>query len=182
MSNDEVFDACITDSEDEVEKEIPSNIAEDISFKRSLSNTTFLYPQNGAGVRSNKVLNLAPAEGQTPTSVFYQDFWETLAFPTLFPDGVSTFHMRRTVSITPKKYVNARLISRDFRFAESAEYTFQCLHWIESVSVSDSITFSLKKDRQDDVSVLSLQNPENLLKMFKDDEMFVSFKHIRGTP
>jgi hypothetical protein len=56
------------------------------------------------------------------------------------------------------------------------------LHWIESVSVSDSITFSLKKARPDDVSVLSLQNPEILLKMFKDDEMFVSFKHIRGTP
>lgn len=42
MSNDEVFDACITDSEDEVEKEIPSNIAEDISFKRSLSNIHFV--------------------------------------------------------------------------------------------------------------------------------------------
>jgi len=74
------------------------------------------------------------------------------------------------------------LLSKDFRFAESAEYTFQCLHWVESISVSDGITFALKKSRQDDVSVLALQNPENLQKMFKDDELFASFKRIRGTP
>jgi hypothetical protein len=172
----------VTDSEDEVEKDIPQDVADEINYKRSLNNTSCLYPEQGPVVRSNKILNLAPAEGQRPTSIFYQDHWETLAFPTLFPDGKNTFHEERVTPITPKKYVNARLLSKDVRFAESPEYTFQCLHWVESVSVSDGITFPLKKARQDDVSVGALQNPDNLAKMFKDDEIFASFKRIRGTP
>lgn len=78
--------------------------------------------------------------------------------------------------------MNARLLSSDFRFAESPEYTFQCLHWIESVSVHESITMSLKKSRQTDISVGQLQQPERLQSLFKDDEIFASFKRVRGTP
>lgn len=106
----------VTDSEDEVEKDIPLDVANEISYKRSLNNTSCLYPEKGPVVRSNKILNLAPAEGQRPTSIFYQDHWKTLAFPTLFPDGKNTFHAKRDTSITRKKYVNARLLSKDFRF------------------------------------------------------------------
>lgn len=148
-----VADEVITDSEDEVEKDVPEDIVEELNFKRSLNSVTCLYPDEGPSVTSEKILNIAPGEGRTPTSVFYQKDWETLAFPTLFPDGKNTYHENRAVQISPKKYVNARLLSSDFRFAESPEYTFQCLHWIKSVSVHESITMSLKKSRQTDISV-----------------------------
>ncbi|KAK3100749.1 hypothetical protein FSP39_024640 [Pinctada imbricata] len=172
----------LTDSEEDIEKNIPSDVAENLHLKRSVNSSTCLYPEEGPLVRSNKILNIAPAEGQTPTSVFYQEFWETAAFPGLFPDGKNTFHEERKVPISPKKYVNARLLSKDSRFAESAEYTFQCLHWIESTSVNESIKFSLKKTRQSDLSVGALQNPDNLQRMFKEEEIFASFKRITGTP
>lgn len=136
----------------------------------------------GLLLQVKKKLNIAPGEGQTPTSVFYQKHWETLAFPTLFPDGKNTYHENRAVQISPKKYVNARLLSSDFRFAESPENTFQCLHWIESVSVNESITMSFKKSRQTDISVGQLQQAERLQSLFKDDEIFASFKRVRGTP
>ena len=76
----------ITDSEDEVEKDAPENVIEDLNLKRTLNSVTCLYPEQGPTVSNNKILNLAPAEGQIPTSVFYEKNWETLAFPALF-DG-----------------------------------------------------------------------------------------------
>lgn len=82
-----VADEVITDSEDEVEKDVPEDIVEELNFKRSLHSVTCLYPDEGPSVTSEKILNIAPGEGRTPTSVFYQKDWETLAFPTLFPDG-----------------------------------------------------------------------------------------------
>ena len=144
-SDKEHSDTEIIYSDQEIEKDLPQSVVEDLSTNRSLNSSTCLYPDQGPIVRSNRVLNLAPAEGQIPTSVFFLQFWETLAFPTLFPTGRNTFHEERVVPITPKKYVNARLLSKDFRFADSVEYTFQCLHWIESVTVNDNINFSLKK-------------------------------------
>lgn len=82
-----VAEEVITDSEDEVEKDVPEDIVEELNFKRSLNSVTCLYPDEGPSVTSEKILNIAPGEGRTPTSVFYQKDWETLAFPTLFPDG-----------------------------------------------------------------------------------------------
>ena len=172
----------ITDSEDEVEKDAPQTVIEDLTLKRTLNSVTCLYPEQGPSVTSNKILNLAPAEGQIPTSVFYEKNWETLAFPALFPDGRNTYHQPRVTHLSERKYVNARLLSSDTRFAESAEYTFQCLHWIETLSVNDSISMSLKKTRDSDISVGQLQHPERLQAMFKENEIFASFKKVRGSP
>ena len=172
----------ITDSEDDVEKDAPENVIEDLTLKRTLNSITCLYPEQGPSVSSNKILNLAPAEGQIPTSVFYEKIWETLAFPALFPDGRNTYHQPRGTPLSERKYVNARLFSSDTRFAESAEYTFQCLHWIETLSVNDSISMSLKKTRDSDISVGQLQHPERLQVMFKENEIFASFKKVRGSP
>lgn len=75
--------------------------------------------------------------------------------------------------------MNERLLSSNFRSAESLEYIFQFLHWIESVLVNESITMSLKNSGQTYISVGQLQPTERLL--FKDDEIFASFKRVRGT-
>ena len=168
----------ITDSDDELEKDAPKHIVEDINYERSLNSVICMYPEHGPSIRSDKVLNLAPAEGQIPTSAFYQKDWETLAFPTIFPDGLNTFDTERTVKISPKKYVNARLLSSDSRFAEYPEYTFQCLHWIETVSINESILMYMKKSRQGDASVGDLLDPEKFLLMFKEEEIFASFKRV----
>jgi hypothetical protein len=40
----------------------------------------------------------------------------------------------------------------------------------------------MKKTRQRDISAGALQNPDNLQRMFKEDEILASFKRIRGTP
>jgi hypothetical protein len=78
----------ITDSEEDIEKDIPSDVADNLHLKRSINSSTCLYPEQGPSVRSNKILNIAPAEGQIPTSVFHQEIWETLAFSRLFPDRI----------------------------------------------------------------------------------------------
>ncbi|XP_033759087.1 uncharacterized protein LOC117341337 [Pecten maximus] len=41
---------------------------------------------------------------------------------------------------------------------------------------------SLKKSRQSDVSVGQLQNPDRVLSMMKYEELFTSFKKVRGSP
>lgn len=61
-----VADEVITDSEDEVEKDVPEDIVEELNFKRSLNSVTCLYPDEGPSVTSEKILNIAPGEGRTP--------------------------------------------------------------------------------------------------------------------
>ncbi|XP_070573805.1 uncharacterized protein [Ptychodera flava] len=172
----------LVDSEEEVDDDNPDHVKTELNLKKSINSSTCLYPKCGPNVKTNQILHLSPGEGQRPTHVFYEKDWEALTFPTLFPSGTNTFNEERDVRITVKKYINARLLSSDTRFAESTEYTFQCLHWAETVDVSNSITMQLKKTRTQDLNAAKLKNPDNVRLMLKNDELFASFKKIRGTP
>ncbi|XP_070548888.1 uncharacterized protein [Ptychodera flava] len=172
----------IVDSEEEVDDDNPDHVKMELSLKKTINSSTCLYPKEGPNVKTNQILHLAPGEGQRPTHVFYEKDWEAMTFPTLFPSGTNTFTEERQVRLTVKKYINARLLSSDTRFAESTEYTFQCLHWAEMVDVKNSITMQLKKTRMGDLNVAKLKNPDNVRLMLKNDELFASFKKIRGTP
>lgn len=146
-------DQGIDDSEDEVDLDNPVEVITELRNKRSINCETCIYPEQGPSVNTNEILSLAPGEGHTPTSVFHEKDREPLAFPTLFPFANNTFHSERQTKIGSKRYISVRLLSKDTRFAESTEYTFQCLHWVESTSIHDTISMSLKKNRQSDLSV-----------------------------
>jgi DNA replication protein DnaC len=84
--------------------------------------------------------------------------------------------------ITAKKYINARLLSKDTRFAESTEYVFQCLHWAETLDIKNSVAMSLKKSAKKDLTLAQLQDPNNVISLLKNDQLFSTFKNVRGSP
>ena len=172
----------VLDSEDEVEEDNPEIVRTELELRRTINSSTCLYPKEGPTVTTNEILHLAPGEGQRPTSIYHEKNWEAMAFPTLFPVGINTHNAERQKKLTVRKYINARLLSADGRFAENTEYIFQCLHWAETIDIKNSITMQLKKTRPGDINARKLRNPEYVVSLMKEDELFASFKKIRGSP
>ena len=89
---------------------------------------------------------------------------------------------KRKVQITPSKYVHARLKCCDDRFASNPQYIFHALDWIERNAVASSIHFAERKQFQSEINVGQLVNQDSVRRMISDDQIFGSFKNIRGTP
>ena len=106
----------------------------------------------------------------------------SLAFPKDYSTGKNHFNEYRKVPITPSKYVHARLKYHDDRFASNPQYIFHALDWIERNAVASSINFAERKQFQDDISAGQLVNTNNVRHLISDDQIFASFKKIRGTP
>ena len=68
------------------------------------------------------------------------------------------------------------------RFASNPQYIFHALDWIERNVVASSVHFAERKQFQSEISVGQLVNHSNVRKMISEDQIFSSFKNIRGTP
>lgn len=78
-----------------------------------------------------------------------------MAFPNLLPTGENGFFADepRPLRITPKQYINGRVLSRDSRLADSPEYPFAALDWLEKDLTSQNITITTLKIFNHDISV-----------------------------
>lgn len=133
---------------------------------------------------SDKVLCIAPGEGQELVSVFDT---EGKAFATLFPDGTNTFNQERPVKISAKRYFNARLFSYDTRFAQNAEYIFFAQYTSELSEMLSSISIAMRKGTKrtstgQTVTAFMLQNKESVRQILSTDDGYYFMKKIRGTP
>ena len=70
----------------------------------------------------------------------------------------------------------------DDRFASNSQCTFHRLDWIERNAVASSIHVDERKKIQSDISAGQLLNKDTVKRMMSDDQIFSSFKNIRGTP
>ena len=141
-----------------------------------------MYNIEGPNVSADDLINIAPGEGNIPVSFTSEPNWEALCFVKEYALGSNHFSEERKVPITPSKYVNARLKCCDDRFASNPQYIFQCLDWIERNAVASSIHFAKRKQFQGDINAGQLINQDNVRRMISDDQIFASFKNIRGTP
>ena len=182
-NNNNIYnESNITDSEEELNNQIPEHIRTEQELNKSIHNNTCIYPKEGPTVQSNQEMQIAPGEGQIPTNTYQTKNWEALTFPTLFPNGENTFNTKRPIPISVQKYINVRLLSKDTRFAESPEYTFQCLHWAETINVQNQITIHLKKQHQVDLNAGQIKNKEKLQALHKENQLFCSYRKLRGSP
>ena len=78
--------------------------------------------------------------------------------------------------------MHARLKCCDDRFAANPQYIFRALDWIESNGVANLFCCAERKQFQNVINVGQLVNQDNVRKMIFDDQIFSSFKNIRGTP
>ncbi len=131
------------------------------------------------------VLNLAPAEGNSPVSLLSDKSNEAKCFPVLYPTGGPTFHDRREVRITLSRYLNARILNADGRFARSTDFIFYAQYLSELDQVVSNVSIALRKGSDKSLTPLTsdmLTNPDSLSKILSFDEGYKFLRPIRGTP
>lgn len=167
-----------TDSDEEMaqnSREISKNSSENY-FPTALHNT------DGPDIDACEILNVAPGEGQIPVNTKSETNWEALAFPKEFSTGKYHYNHPRDIEITPIQYVQARLKCSDNRFASNPQYLFSVLDWVEKTAAASTVNFTQRKQFQSDLNVGNLLNHSSVQRMISDDQLYASFKNIRGTP
>ena len=144
---------------------------------------TCLHP-NSSVASAQKEYCIAPGEGKSPLDPFMDKKCEALAFPQLFPTGKGTFlgddeELKRTVSLTPKKYFIQRVSNADNRFASSVSYLFFALNVCEKQQIQNSVNIALRKARRMDVTVGQLKDPDMLHDIFIKDQAFQFLQQVR---
>ncbi|XP_056093733.1 uncharacterized protein LOC130072579 [Rhinichthys klamathensis goyatoka] len=132
------------------------------------------------------VLNVAPAEGNSPVKLLSDKSNEAKCFPVLFPTGGPTFHDERERKITLSRYLNARILNADGRFARSTDFIFYAQYMSELDQIVSNVSIALRKgsDKRLLQGVTSdmLTNPESLAKILNYDEGYKFLRPVRGTP
>ena len=135
------------------------------------------------------VFSVAPAQGNTPISLFreYKLDTEATSFPGLFPLGKNTFPQPRETKLSLSKYFNARLFSADLRFAQNAQYIFFAQYAKEMDQLLSGISIAMRKGatktkegRQ--ITADMLQDREQLAQIVKSDTGYRHFESLRGSP
>ena len=93
------------------------------------------------------ILNIAPAEGNSPVRMLSDHTNEAKCFPVLFPLGGKTFHDARLYSLTMSRYFNNRIMHADGRFARNVEYIFFAQYMLEMSQVTSKVSVALRKGK-----------------------------------
>lgn len=130
----------------------------------------------------DNVLNIAPAEGNNPVQLLADQSNKAKCFPVLFPQGSNTYHTSRGTKLTLAKYINARILHADGRFAQNVEYIFYAQYISEIYQVLSSVSIALRKGRGGCDVPYVLTNEDSLKKILGTDEGYRFLKPIWGTP
>ena len=143
---------------------------------------TVLHDIHGPNIDPSQILSIAPGEGQIPVSHINEPDCEALAFPKEFSTGQFHFNYKRERPITVLKYIHSRLKNCNKKYSENPQYLFYCLDWLEKEVVNSTKQFVLRKRFQSDISVSQLTNVDSVKNMISDDQLYASFKNVRGSP
>ena len=160
---------------------------------RGVGNDTCLQPidmiTEALAELRNGIFSVAPAEGNTPVSLFRQDDKdrEAMSFPTLFPHAKNTFKEDREKKLTLSKYFNSRLLSADLRFAQTPSYVFFAQYAKELDQLLSGISISMRKGSTKttdgrEITADMLGDNEEVTNIIKSDIGFHHFDSLRGSP
>ena len=90
------------------------------------------------------ILNVAPAEGNSPVKLLSDHNNEAKCFPVLFPKGCSTFHDNRQHRLTLSQYFDNRILHADGRFVRNVEYIFFAQYMSEVEQVVSNVSIALR--------------------------------------
>ena len=84
-------------------------------------------PRSQTSNNNNNFADVAPGEGQIPTSVLRENQWDIKTYPHLYPDGRNGMNAEgRKVRLTNQQYLKQRLFNADKRYANDPGFLFFC--------------------------------------------------------
>ena len=178
---DLILDSDSDDEDSECDERFCDDEKEQI-HKHGVPYPTVIQDVHGPDISVEQIVDVAPAEGKIPINRSMEPNCEPLAFPKHFSTGNFHYNVDRKTKITPLKYFKSRVKCRDKRFAEDSRYIFFATDWVERDAIHNSICFSQRRAKQQDITVGQLKNSEYVKKLISDDEMYSIFKKIRGAP
>ena len=104
------------------------------------------------------IVNIAPAEGNSPVKLLSDQSNEEKCFPVLFPLGRKTFHDSRLCWLTLLRYLNNRIMHADGRFACNVDYIFFAQYMAEMDRVVSGVSVALRKGKGGQTSQRISQN------------------------
>ena len=127
-------------------------------------------------------ISVAPGESQ-PCSVFQ----EMKVFPYLFPEGINGFDQKRNTKLGLGRYFNARLFSKDNRFACDPQYIFFSQYLTELNNINSSISIAMRKGTAKPgeikkVTAGMITDRSQRDKILNSDKGYKFLKTIRGSP
>nr|DAA01286.1 TPA_exp: replicase/helicase/endonuclease [Danio rerio] len=134
------------------------------------------------------VFCIAPAEGNSPVSIFKIPKLESMAFPVQFPDGKNTLdESDRAKHVSPSRYFNTRLFSIDNRCARDTSYIFFAQFVTEMHLAKSSMSIQLRKAKpmtRDGrrINCSLLQDKQELEKLVNNKDATRFMQPLRGTP
>ena len=129
------------------------------------------------------VLDIAPGEGKQPFSFFTDQFCEELAFPFLFPNGKFGYKVNRSVTVTPTKYFNQRLLNYTQRFSSCADYIFFAHYVTQQINLFNQMNVATRKV-QGQLTAGQLNNDykETVKSFISEDQGYQFMNSVKGTP
>ena len=86
----------------------------------------------GGPNENDNFADVAPGEGQIPTSVLREKEWDIKTYPHLYPDGKNGMNaIGRTVKLSNQQYIKQRLFNIDKRFSNHPAYLFSAASYIQ---------------------------------------------------
>ena len=164
---------AVDDSDDWCEvDERPSGVTDTLLQESSIT-------ENG-----DRIISLAPGEGNKPLGIFLDKDSEYLSFPTIFCGKQRSENNERKVPVSYSTVVKWELRSQDRRAAMSVPNIFYKLKKLQIKQILDSSSISLRKCKMKGKNYTAgdLKSEEYLNKLVHLDESFRVFKNLRGSP
>ena len=117
--------------------------------------------QKGADVNKNQSqvnVSIAPGEGQIPTDLMRDDYFDIEGFPHLHPTGKFGLNHPREKKLTKQQYFLQRLQNIDKRWSQNSAYLFTALYCIERESLERQINISYRKGKMIDGTLYQLED------------------------
>ncbi|XP_042609822.1 uncharacterized protein LOC122142829 [Cyprinus carpio] len=187
----EMEEQDVTDKNED-EKVVKDDPEEDITYIKEqsglLSDTSLQPVDLGSEIidqHFHDVLNVAPGEGNSPIRLLSDKSNEAKCFPVLYPTGGPTFHDERQEKITLSRYLNARILNADGRFAQNTDFLFYAQYISELDQIVSNVSIALRKGSEKNclkVTADMLTNSDSLQRILNYDEGYKFLRPVRGTP
>ena len=154
---------------------------------RGLPYDSCLLREDTLDTTPDRIISVAPGEGQKPISILTDQHFEEMCNPTKYPTGKCGLITERKTKLTTRKYFNQRLLDADGRFARDIEYLLIAQYAVESKQVADDASIALRQTqgrlhRGQRLTAGAVRNQQVVNEMIQKDYAYRFLKNVRGSP